>query len=280
MSIFIFSFTCLGLQAKPALHFKADDDTIESRGTIQVLELFARKAFDLRPITPGFESTDIYDLEARVQMFVQLQAWSKELPKDEKISLDERLLLGIADDQIKTVADLILHYDLIAKKIRRTLSDEEKRVAKNIAYQILRSGSSDLAASLNSNDAIEIRFAGKLSLENLKNDIVLEVYHTPLTEDLRAKFKDPKSPEVSLENHPERFHDLDLAEISLKLNWDRAPQEDPAVADLPVNFTKFTVDAPAAGWPKESVLVVFVRDPLKYRLPIRTFFKTYYVGKN
>ena len=280
MSVFVFSFTCLGLQAKPSLPFKADDGTVDGRATVQVLELFARKAFELRPITPGFESTDIFDLDARLQMFMVLKNSTMELPHDQIISLDDRYLLGIADEQIKTTADLIQHYDLMTKKLRRTLTDEEKRVAKNIAYQILRSGSSDLAPSLDSKDAIEIRLAGKLALENLKKDLVIEIYQTPLTEDLRAKFKDPKSPETSLESYPESFQDLDLAEINPKVEWDEVPQEDPALPALPVNFTKLRLEAPSAGWPKESVLVVFVRDSMKYRLPIQTFFKTYHVGKN
>ncbi len=280
------TFFCLSRTAEPQAAAPAGGEVVQKFDRLRAMEALSRKSFDLRPITPGFESTDLFDLQARLQILTSVQETMKSAPQDQELSVEERLSLGLGGFEIKSLTDVLKHYQTLERRLRAALLNEEKRVTKNIAYQVLRVGlSSDLAPSLKSKDTIEIRLAGKLSPENIKNDLQIEVFQTPLPEDIRAQFKNPRTLEESLNDDPELLRDMDLTQLKLKVELKDGTPElvDPAAADGEVLYTRYFLHAPEIGWPKESALIIFVRDSMNAKtaqLPVRGFFKVYQIKKD
>ncbi len=249
------------------------------------LESSTKRAFDLRPVSAGFESTDMFDLKVKLATVNTLLKMMEDAKLKTEFSDAEKMSLGIFDAKIKNMEDLKKHYYELQKALMVSQANENMRIARNISLRWIQSAlSTSPIIPFKSTDSIEILLSGELSSKILNDQIEVLAYVSPLPGDqARASVKEPLSLEQNIEKVTTAFIDLETEEVDLSINLTNAPTPKSESADFSTHWTTLKIFAPEAGWPKDSALVLFVRDSLKTPpplVPVRAFFKTFVVGKD
>ncbi len=270
---------------------KADEpvvvaDVAKSFSLLRYLEASSKRTFELRPLSVGFESTEYYDLRFKLNLLQQVIQQVSIFNRTINLSDEERMTLGLFGLKAKNWEDVINHYKDLKIQVEIQMGDESKRMARNIGHRWLMAALAEGEVnSFQSTDAIQIQLAGKLSLDTLKNHISVDVFAVPMNAvDVKTALKGKKNFEQRVMDMTESFSDLATERLPLNIQWPENLLEEPGeVNDQRATFTDLNIPAPEAGWPKNAGLVLFIRDSSEspqLNVPVRAFFKTFFVGKD